>query len=304
MLPRNADIAEVPCEGGVVRLNHLGQVVFPDAGLTKRDLLQYYADIAPLLLPHVADRPLLAARRPDGASGAPRRLPASRPSWLPACEVARRAGRFVALPMAQDVATLLWLVNVGCIEIDAWAARCDDVDHPDTLHFALEPVPPATFAHACEAALYLHEGLDRLGMRSHAKTSGGQGLHVAVPIATGPRYKQVWEVGRAIAHAVERANPRLITADVRPDHRRHGRVLLDYDQNIRGRALAAVYSVRATPQATVSTPLRWSELEGTVDPEEFRLDTVVARVHALGDLWRPFLAPHGRSRLGSLRSGR
>jgi bifunctional non-homologous end joining protein LigD len=300
-LPRDAETAEVSRDGGVVRLNHLRQVVFPAAGFTKRDLLQYYADIATVLLPYVADRPLMAARHPDGTTGPTRRLPAHRPAWLPTCEVARRAGRFVALPMAQDVASLLWLVNVGCIDFRPWAARCDDVEHPDTLCFALEPLAPAIFAHACEAALFLHQGLERLGLQSVAKTSGRKGLHVAVPIARGPRYKQVWQVGRAIAHAIERANPRLVTADVRPDHRPRGRVVLDYDQNIRGRGLAAAYSVRSTSCATVSTPLRWSELGGSLDAEDFRLDTVVARVQAVGDLWRPMLASRGRSRLGSLR---
>jgi bifunctional non-homologous end joining protein LigD len=302
-IPGEADAADVVVGPSSVHLTNLRKLFFRHAGLTKGDVLRHYADVAPLLLPHLVDRAMVMKRYPDGAEGKwffMKRAPAPRPEWIETCEIEHRSGNVISFPMAQDVASLLWLVNLGCIDLNPWYARCDDVDRPDFLHFDLDPVAPAGFDQIREAALYLREALDVLGMPSYPKTTGSRGIHVYVPIVRGPRQKQVWTIAKGIAQTLERANPRLVTAEYRIERRPRGRVLVDYNQNAWGRTLASVYSIRPTRAATVSVPLRWTELERGVSPEEFTVATLPARVHAVGDLWEPLLAPTGRFDLGRL----
>ena len=199
--------------------------------------------------------------------------------------------------MIQDLPALLWVVNLGCIDLNQWYARCDDVDRPDDLHFDLDPVPGADFEKVIATALLVRESLDALKMPHYAKTTGSKGMHVYVPIVRGPTQKQVWTFAKKFAQAMEPRDPKLVTAEYRIAKRPKGRVLVDYNQNAWGRTLASIYSVRPKPRATVSTPVTWKEVEKGVSIEDFRVDNVPARLKKLGDLWKPLLEPKGRFRL-------
>ncbi len=284
-------------------LTNLDKVFWPRPRLTKRDLLRYYARVAPALLPHLHDRAMVMKRYPNGA-GRPfffmKRAPEPRPEWIETCAIEHGSGSIIHFPVVQDLASLLWLVNLGCIDLNPWYARCDDVDRPDFLHFDLDPVPRASFAQVAETALLVRRGLEGLGMTCYAKTTGSKGVHVYVPIARGPRQKEVWGFAKRFAFALARERPKLVTAEYRIAERPPSRVLVDYNQNAWGRTLASVYSVRPTPRATVSTPVTWEELERGVEIEDFRLDNVPERIERLGDLWKPLLATRGRFRLEPL----
>ncbi|HEY7253198.1 MAG TPA: non-homologous end-joining DNA ligase [Methylomirabilota bacterium] len=302
-LPRDVDTVQVRIGGRSVTLTNLGKPFWPEEGLAKRDLLQYYLDIAPVLLPHLRDRAMVMKRYPNGATGPfffMKRAPAPRPDWIETCAIEHASGSVIDFPMAQDLASLLWLVNLGCIDLNQWYARCDDSDRPDYLHFDLDPVKGADFEGVRRTALVLREALDGLRMPSYPKTTGSRGLHVYVPIVRGPTQKQVWGVAKAIAQALAAARPALITAEYRIAKRPAGRVLVDYNQNAWGRTLASVYSVRPRPRAPVSAPLTWREVERGARIEDFRLDNMPARVARHGDLWKPLLARSGRFRLERL----
>jgi len=297
-VPRVRGDVEIVVGARRVRLTNLDKVFFPQIGVTKRDLLQYYADVAPVLLPHLRDRAMVMKRYPNGATGEfffMKRAPASRPDWIGTCAIEHASGSVIDFPVIDDVAALLWVINLGCIDLNQWYARCDDVDRPDYLHFDLDPVgDDVPFAAVREAAVAVNETLQALGMPTHVKTTGSRGLHVYVPIVRGPTQKQVWEVSKTIALDVARRHPTLLTAVYKKAARPAGRVLVDYNQNAWGRTLASVYSVRPRPRATVSTPVTWDEVTRGVTIEDFRLDNVPARVKWLGDLWAPLTTPHGR----------
>jgi bifunctional non-homologous end joining protein LigD len=226
-----------------------------------------------------------------------KRTPAGHPDWLSTCEVMHKSANLIAFPMVQDVLSLLWVVNLGCIDLNPWYARCDDIDRPDYLHFDLDPGPAASFAQVRETALVVREALEAMGMRPLVKTSGSSGMHLYVAIARGPRQKDVWRFAKALAWKLAQQHPKLITAEYRIADRPRGRVLVDYNQNAWGRTLASVYSVRPTEEATVSTPVTWQEVERGVEIEDFRIDNVPARIRRRGDLWQPLLAARGRFRL-------
>lgn len=203
------------------------------------------------------------------------------------------------MPMIQDLASLLWVVNLGCIDLNQWYATCDDVDRPDAICFDLDPVAGVPFEQVCETALAVRAGLDELGMPSYAKTTGASGMHVYVPIVRGPTQKQVWSFAKRFAIALAARHPNLITIVYRVVDRPAGRVLLDYNQNAWGRTLASVYSVRPQPRAPVSTPLRWSEVARGVRVDDYRIDNLPRRLARVGDLWAPLLAKRGRFPLPS-----
>jgi bifunctional non-homologous end joining protein LigD len=304
-IPRDADTAVLRIGGRDVRLTNLRKPFWPELGLTKGDLLQYYANVAPALLPHLAGRAMVMKRYPNGAAGAcffMKRAPEPRPEWIETCSITHGSGNVIAFPIVQDVASLLWVVNLGCIDLNPWYARCDDVDRPDYLHFDLDPVPPATFEAVRETALVLHDALNALGMPAHVKTTGSKGVHVYVPIVRAPTQKAVWTLAKHLAFALAECHPDLITAEYRIVKRPAGRVLVDYNQNAWGRTLASVYSPRPTPRATVSTPITWRELADGVTTDDFRIDNVPARLAALGDLWAPMAASRGRFDLAAVLS--
>jgi bifunctional non-homologous end joining protein LigD len=288
-----------------VKLSNLGKPFWPRLGITKGDLIRYYVDVAAVLLPHITDRAMVMRRYPNGAEGESffmKRAPTPRPPWIAICSIEHGSGNVIDFPVIQDLPSLLWVVNLGCIDLNQWYARCDDVDRPDYLHFDLDP-GSAPFARVLETALIVHERLGQLGMPNHVKTTGSKGMHVYVPIVRGPTQKQVWTVAKEIAFDLAARHPALMTAEYVVAKRPKGRVLLDYNQNAWGRTLASVYSVRPSPFAGVSTPVTWKEVERGVALEDFRIDNVPARVRKLGDLWAPLLADHGRFDLLTFQGG-
>ena len=297
IIPRDQDEVILALGERRVTLTNLRKLFWPALGLTKGDLLQYYLEVAPVLLPHLRDRAMVMRRYPDGATGKSffmKRAPSPRPEWIETCAIEHSSGNVIDFPMIQDLPALLWVVNLGCIDLNQWYARCDDVDRPDYLHFDLDPVGPVPFPRVLETALVLREALTALDMPSYAKTTGSRGVHVYVPIVRGPTQKEVWEFAKALSLELAARNPKLITGEYRMAHRPAGRVLVDYNQNAWGRTLASVYSVRPSPRAAVSTPLTWAEVTRGVALEDFRLDNVPARIRRRGDLWKPLLARKGR----------
>jgi len=286
-----------------LKLTNLGKVFWHKPRITKGDLLQYYASIAPVLLPHLRDRAMVMKRYPNGAEGDfffMKRAPHPRPDWIEICSISHPSDNVIDFPIIQDLPSLLWVVNLGCIDLNQWYARCDDVDRPDYLHFDLDPVPGADFSRVREVALFVHETLQNLKMPTFAKTTGSKGIHIYVPIVRGPTQKDVWAVAKEIARLLEGARPKLITAEYKVAKRPRGRILVDYNQNAWGRTLASIYSVRPKPRASVSTPVTWPEIERGIRIEDFRIDNVPARVYRMGDLWKPLLSKRGRFRLESL----
>jgi len=299
-LPKDKRNLEVAIGDRVVRLTNLDKPFWPKLGVTKRDLIQYYLDVAPVLLPHLRDRAMVMKRYPNGASGEfffMKRAPSPRPDWIEICHIEHESGNTINFPMIQDISSLMWVINLGCIDLNQWYARCDDVDRPDYLHFDLDPVPGASFEKVREAALLVKLGLDSLKIPNYAKTTGSKGIHVYIPIQRGPTQKQVWTFAKEFAFALASHSPKLLTAIYQVSKRPKGRILVDYNQNAWGRTLASVYSVRPKEVPSVSTPVSWKELERGIAIDDFRIDNVPARVKRLGDLWKPLVATKGRFRL-------
>jgi len=307
-IPLDVDDVVLDVGSRSVHLTHLGKVFFAETGYTKRDLLQYYADVSPLLLPHLANRAMVMKRYPHGAAGEfffMKRTPPGAPAWLTKCSIEHDSGSIIDFPIVDDVAALLWTINLGCIDLNQWYATCDDVDRPDYMHFDLDPVKtgpdgPTPFAVVREAALAIKAALDALKMPAFAKTSGSNGIHVYVPIVRGPIQKDVWRVSKAFAFAAAAQHPDILTAEYKIAKRPHGRILVDYNQNAWSRTLASIYSVRPTPRATVSTPVTWEEIAGGITIDDFRLDNVRERFARLGDLWAPLFAKTKRVKLEKL----
>jgi len=297
-IPRDQDDVTLRVAAGrEVRLTNLRKVFWADEGITKGDLIRYYADVSSALLPHLRDRAMVMKRYPHGASGEfffMKRAPSPRPDWIEICSIDHGNGKVIDFPMVQDLASLLWVVNLGCIDLNEWYARRDDVDRPDYLHFDLDPVKGATFEKVLETALVLHAALDSLGMPNVAKTTGSRGIHVYVPIVRGPTQKEVWSVAKALAQNLEARHPGLITAEYRIAKRPEGRVLVDYNQNAWGHTLASVYSVRPRPRASVSAPVTWDEVQRGLRIDDFRIDNVPDRLDERGDLWAPVLSARER----------
>ena len=305
MIPRDQDNVVLNVAGKEVRLTNLRKVFWPDLGITKGDLLRYYAAVAGALLPHIRDRAMVMKRYPHGAAGDfffMKRAPSPRPAWIEICSISHDSGNMIDFPMIQDVAALLWVINLGCIDLNQWYARCDDVDRPDYLHFDLDPGVGAGFDRVLETAFIVREALETLRMPSLVKTTGSKGLHVYVPIVRGPVQKEVWTFAKALAHELALRHPALITAEYKVARRPRGRVLVDYNQNAWGRTLASIYSPRPRPEATVSTPVTWKEIERGIRIEDFTMLNVPARVAKLGDLWKPLLEKRGRFNLGKMFS--
>jgi bifunctional non-homologous end joining protein LigD len=304
-IPSNCSEADVLVNGRDVHLTNLGKLFWPELSITKRDLLQYYADVSSYLLPHLQNRAMVMKRYPNGAAGEfffMKRAPSPRPEWIQTCTIDHRSGNIIDFPVVQDLASLLWVVNLGCIDLNQWYARCDDVDRPDYLHFDLDPVAPAKFSQVRAAALIVHEALDALRIPNLAKTTGSRGIHIYVPIVRGPDQKQVWSVAKAVAQTLAAAHPKLLTSEYRIAKRPAGRVLIDYNQNAWGRTLASVYSVRPRPLATVSAPVSWEEIARGIEIADFRLANFRERLRCVGDLWKPLLATRGRCRLDRFSS--
>lgn len=297
-VPAQGKSVTVRVEGRTVKLTNLGKTYFPELGYTKGDLIRYYALMAPVLLPHVLHRAMVMKRYPDGIHGEfffMKRAPSHRPDWVQLCTIPHAEAGNVPFPVVQDLPTLLWIVNLGCIDLNPWYARCDDFDRPDYLHFDLDPVEakagqrPVKFERVLEVALIVRDALAGMDMPSVVKTTGSRGVHIYVPIERGPLQKDVWAVAKTIAQALQKQHPKLITTEYRISKRPAGRVLVDYNQNAWGRTLASVYSVRPREKATVSAPVTWKEVERGVRVEDFTLANMPDRVKKVGDLFAPVL---------------
>ncbi|MGZ8898804.1 MAG: non-homologous end-joining DNA ligase [Limisphaerales bacterium] len=296
-LPANAVDVELEIEGKTVKLTNLKKPFWPDLGITKGDLIQFYADVSPYLLPHLEHRAMVMKRYPNGAYGDfffQKRAPVPRPDWIDICSIEHSSGNVIDFPIVRDLPSLLWVVNLGCIDLNQWYARCDDVNRPDYLHFDLDPVKGADFDDVLKSALLVHEALEALGMPNYPKTTGSRGIHIYVPIERGPLQKEVWTFAKRFAQSMEKLYPNLITAEYKIAKRPDDHVLVDYNQNAWGRTLSSVYSVRPKPHAPVSTPVTWDEIRSGLRIEDFRLDNVRDRLAKVGDLFAPLVDPRGR----------
>ncbi len=299
-IPTGQSSAALRASNRTVSLTNLDKMFWPEEGITKGELLQYYADVSSYLLPHLTDRAMVMKRYPNGAAGEfffQKHVPEPHPEWIPTCKVKHESASVIDFPLIQDLAGLLWVVNLGSIDLNPWYARCDDVDRPDYLHFDLDPTPHAEFARVRETALLVRDALANLKIPSYPKTTGSRGVHVYVPIARGPLQKEVWTFAKNFAKELEAKHPDIVTAEYKVAKRPEKHVLVDYNQNAWGRTLASVYSVRPQPHATVSTPVTWEEMERGVETEEFRLENIPARLRGVGDLFRPLLLKRKRVRL-------
>ena len=291
-IPHDVEHAEIRIGAKTVTLTNLQKPFWPALGITKGDLLRYYEQIAPALLPHLKSRAMVMKRYPNGAGGPfffMKRTPQPRPDWLRTCAIRHASASVIDFPLINDVASLLWVVNLGCIDLNPWYSRCDDVNRPDYFHFDLDPGPGVPFQRVLEAAIIVRDSLAAFGLPAYAKTSGASGLHVYVPLKRGPIQKEVWTFTKAFAMTIADRHPQLLTAQYRIANRPKGRVLVDYNQNAWGRTLASVYSVRPTKTASVSTPVTWKEIERGIMPEDFAMQVVLKRVARGGDGFKPVL---------------
>ena len=273
-----------------LRLSNLDKPFFPN-GYTKGDLISYYTSIAPLLLPHLEDRAIVMSRYPDGADGGffyEKQAPGHQPDWMPLAPLGSSSkGEVIDYVTARDVESLMWLANMGCIEIHPWLSRLRDVEREDFAVFDLDPAKGAGWEHVVSVARLLGVALDRMGLRGYPKTSGSTGMHVYVPVDPVHSYRRVRKFVERVGHLLAAANPAEVTMD-RYIPNRKGKVFVDSGQNRAGATIASVYSVRPRPGAPVSTPIRWEEIDH-VTPEEFTIATIWDRISRHGDLFAPVL---------------
>ena len=290
-----------------VRVTHPERNLFPGDGVTKGDLAHYYVAVADAIVPHLRDRPFTLKRYPHGIREQAyfhKQAPKGKPDWLPTRRFRTwpREGesRLVDFTLVNEPAALVWMVQMNCIDMNAWYSRVDKPDRPDYVVFDLDP--PETrngFAQAIKVAHLVREALDRLELRSYVKTSGADGIHVLVPITRRSTYPDTYELAERVSRGLEAENPGLVTTEWLKKKRRG--VLVDHRQNGHGKTIASAYSVRPKPGAPVSTPLRWEELHDKVRPRDFGMREALERIEREGDLFEPVL--RGGQSLGpALRS--
>jgi bifunctional non-homologous end joining protein LigD len=288
---RAGDAWRLEADGRELRLSNLDKVYWPDEGITKGDLLAYYWNVADLLLPYLHDRPLTMKRMPDGLAGEPfyeKQVPAHAPEWLPTAAVpTEEDSRVVEFVLAQDRASLLYVVNLGCIEMHPLHSRAGSLDRPDYAFFDLDPFEPYTYADVRTVAKLVKVVLDGLGLRGYPKTSGATGMQVYVPLDGTHTHTDAREFVDRVGRLVVRAYPEKATMAWRIADRA-GKVFIDHQMNRSGANIASVYSLRPMPGAPVSTPLDWDELDDDIEPGDFRIDNVWERL-AEGDRFRPVL---------------
>jgi bifunctional non-homologous end joining protein LigD len=286
---------------GRVKLSNLDKVFFPDEGITKGDLLDYYRAVAPVLLPHLRDRPFTMRRYPDGALGKAffqKDAPSHMPDWIRRFRVevstreSPRRRKWIEAPVVNDEDALLWMVNMGCIDMNTWYSRVDKPDRPDFVLFDLDPSPDVGFKETVQVALIVKQALDSLGLKSFAKTSSVDGMHVLVPVERRYTYDDTREFSEIVAGAIARTHRGLATTEWTKSKRRG--VLIDSNQNGEGKTIASVYSVRPRPGAPVSTPLRWDEVNEQLDPSAFTMGVVLGRIRKHGDLFEGVLTTRQR----------
>jgi bifunctional non-homologous end joining protein LigD len=276
-----------------VRLSSADRVLFPESGVTKGDLFDYYGRVAPVLVPHLRDRPFTMKRWREGIRGGSffqKQAPKGIPDWIPTRTFTthpREGGsREVDFPLVNSREALLWMVQMHCIDMNAWYSRVDKPDRPDFVLFDLDP-PDGDFPLAVEAALLVRDALEELDLRSYVKTSGSEGIHVLVPIARRHGFDATHAFAEAVSKRLAERNPGVITTEWLK--RKRDGVLLVYHQNGAGKTIASAYSVRPKPGAPVSTPLRWDEVSEELDPLDFTMEIVLGRVEREGDAFEGVL---------------
>lgn len=270
-------------DGREVAISNPGKLLFPDAGYTKLDLVQYYLAVAEGALRGAGGRPNVMVRYPNGIAGDffyQKRAPASRPPWIEVVSLHFPSGRTAEEVVPRDAAALVWLANLACLELHPHPVRTDDLDHPDELRVDLDPVPGVPWSQVREVARVAHETLGDVGLTGWPKTSGSRGMHINVRIERNWTFDQVRRAALALAREIERRAPTLATSKWWKEER-HG-VFVDYNQNAKDRTVAAAYSVRPTPDARVSAPLAWDEVIDC-EPADFTLATMPSRFAELGD---------------------
>jgi bifunctional non-homologous end joining protein LigD len=286
---------------GRVKLSNLDKVFFADEGVTKGDLIDYYRAVAPVLLPHLRNRPFTMRRYPDGAYGKAffqKDAPSHMPEWVSRFRVevstreSPRRTKWIEAPVVNDDDSLLWMVNMGCIDMNTWYSRVDKPDRPDFVLFDLDPSPDVGFKETVQVALIVKQALDALGLVSFPKTSSADGMHVLVPIERRYTFADTREFSEIVGGAIARTHRGLATTEWTKARRRG--VLIDSNQNGEGKTIASVYSVRPRPGAPVSTPLRWEEVNAGLDPASFTMDVVLERIRKHGDLFEGVLKTRQR----------
>ncbi|MFL5935730.1 MAG: DNA ligase D, partial [Gaiellaceae bacterium] len=279
-----------------LNLSNLDKPFWPEEGITKGDLLRYYRDIAPVLAPHLKDRPFTMKRYPDGWKGKfffQKDAPVHMPEWIPrfralvSTREKPREKKWVNIPLDNDELALLWMVNMGCIDLNTWYSRIDKPDRPDFVLFDLDPAADVGFAETIQVALLVKQALDALGLVSFPKTSGADGIHILVPIERRHTYDDTRRFAEIIAGALARTNRGLVTTEWTKSRRRG--VLIDANQNGEGKTIASAYSVRPQEGAPVSTPLRWDEVNEKLNPAIYSMEVVLDRVRRFGDLYEGVL---------------
>jgi bifunctional non-homologous end joining protein LigD len=288
----------IELDGKRLRLSNLNKVYFPESGYTKRDLLAHYYRTAEYVLPFLRDRPLVLRRYPDGIQGNAffqKDVSEGMPEWLKTVAVAsERRGEEIRYAVANDLASLLFLTSLGCIDHNPWASRCADLEHPDYFFFDLDPSEGTEFSVCITIARALFEKAKELGLHVFLKTSGATGIHIYVPVEPVYTYEQLRTFAEIVARIVTTEHPNLITNERMVARRPAGRVLIDVQQNALGRPLAAPYVVRAFPKAPISAPLSPSELRAGLRPANLNMKTIFARLKEKGDLWGDFWARRQR----------
>ncbi len=279
-----------------LKLSNLDKVFFPVEGITKGDLLEYYRAVAPTLVLHLRDRPFTMVRWPDGIEAGrffQKDAPSHMPEWIPTFRTqvstreAPRRRKWVNFPIVNDELALLWMVNMGCIDMNAWYSRIDKPDRPDFVLFDLDPSPDVGFKETVQVALLVKQALDAFGLAGFPKTSSGEGMHVLVPVERRYTFDDTRQFAEIVAGAIARSNRGLATTEWTKSKRRG--VLIDSNQNGEGKTIASVYSVRPRAGAPVSTPLRWSEVNEELDPLAFTMPVVLDRIRKHGDLFEGVL---------------
>jgi bifunctional non-homologous end joining protein LigD len=282
---------DVDVAGKHLSLSNLDKVMYPEVGFTKGQVIDYYTRIAPVLLPHLRDRPLTLKRYPNGVEGGhfyEKQCPSHRPDWVRS-EPVVLSSKTIDFCVCDDLPTLVWLANLPDLELHPSLSKVPEVERPTLMAFDLDPGPGSGLRECCEVALILREALERLGLESFAKTSGSKGIQVYVPVNTGDvDYDHgTKRLSNALARHLESEHPKLVVSSQRKELRKN-KVLIDWSQNDEHKTTVSVYSLRAREHPTVSTPLLWEELEaGDPDALVFEADEVLARVEEHGDLFAP-----------------
>lgn len=282
---------EVIIEGKKMCLTNLDKVFWPE-GYTKADLIKYYVDMAPVLLPYLKDRLFVMSRYPDGIYGETfyqKDCPDYAPEWVETLPLkSSDAEKTVNYIVCRDAATMAWLANQACIELHIWLARKDSLNHPDIAVFDLDPFPPATFEDVMEVALLVKEALAQFDIKGFPKTSGATGMHIFVPVQPVLTYSEVRDAVEFICRRIHAVYPEKTTLE-RSVSKRDGKVYLDYLQNTRGKTMVFQYSLRPEPGAPVSTPVTWEEVAGRkIRPADFTIKTIFQRLAEVGDLYLEF----------------